>query len=387
MGKAAAARKLASAAAFGGGGLSALGLALYGVLRTEATLARKAIGQTARHSPARRHRLVRPRPTRAGRQGRAARRLQRRRLRRRPGRGDPRCAARQRARRPRRPPGLPALVRRGRRAVRRPRRPGRGRPAHRLDLAVVLIGVNDITHQVLPGDLGPPPLRGRTPAARGGRGGRRRHLPRPRHDPADPAAAQAGRPDVVAPARRRADDLRGRAGRAHGLARRHPRPRVRRRARAAVRPGPVPPLRRRLPRAGRRAAAVLPGRARPRARTPRSGPRRCAARGCGRSPARPSRRSNTPGTELDGVEVGGSRRGVRGLWVELRHRRRHPETDSEAPEPSRAARRTRPATTPAPEPAYDPGRRQRPARSPGRAAGCWWRQSWLKIARMRSRLV
>ena len=42
----------------------------------------------------------------------------------------------------------------------------------------------------------------------------------------------------------------------------------------------------------------------------------------------------TPGTELDGVEVAGARRGVRGLWVELRHRRRHPETDSEAPEPT-----------------------------------------------------
>ena len=39
----------------------------------------------------------------------------------------------------------------------------------------------------------------------------------------------------------------------------------------------------------------------------------------------------TPGTELDGTEVGGSRRGVRGLWVELRHRRRHPATDAEAP--------------------------------------------------------
>ena len=40
----------------------------------------------------------------------------------------------------------------------------------------------------------------------------------------------------------------------------------------------------------------------------------------------------TPGTELDGVEVAGSRRGVRGLWVELRHRRRHPSAASEAPE-------------------------------------------------------
>ena len=44
MGKAAAARKLASAAAYGGGGLSVLGAGLYGVLRAEASLARHAIG-------------------------------------------------------------------------------------------------------------------------------------------------------------------------------------------------------------------------------------------------------------------------------------------------------------------------------------------------------
>ncbi|MDI6909137.1 SGNH/GDSL hydrolase family protein [Nocardioides sp.] len=41
---------------------------------------------------------------------------------------------------------------------------------------------------------------------------------------------------------------------------------------------------------------------------------------------------NQPGTELGGTEVGGSRRGVRGLWVELRHRRRHPGTAAEAPQ-------------------------------------------------------
>jgi lysophospholipase L1-like esterase len=41
---------------------------------------------------------------------------------------------------------------------------------------------------------------------------------------------------------------------------------------------------------------------------------------------------NVPGTELDATEVGGSRRGVRGLWVELRHRRRHPDTEGEAPD-------------------------------------------------------
>jgi lysophospholipase L1-like esterase len=44
VGKAAAARKLASAAAFGGGGLSVLGALSYGLLRLEATVARKAIG-------------------------------------------------------------------------------------------------------------------------------------------------------------------------------------------------------------------------------------------------------------------------------------------------------------------------------------------------------
>ncbi len=44
VGKVAAARKVAAAAAFGGGGLSLLGGSLYGVLRTEAALARRAIG-------------------------------------------------------------------------------------------------------------------------------------------------------------------------------------------------------------------------------------------------------------------------------------------------------------------------------------------------------
>ncbi|MDO9498119.1 MAG: SGNH/GDSL hydrolase family protein [Nocardioides sp.] len=40
----------------------------------------------------------------------------------------------------------------------------------------------------------------------------------------------------------------------------------------------------------------------------------------------------TPGTELDGTEVAGSRAGVRGLWVELRHRRRRPQAEGEAPD-------------------------------------------------------
>jgi lysophospholipase L1-like esterase len=51
MGKAAAARRLASAAAFGGGGLSVLGVGLYGVLRGEAALARRMIGDASDGPP------------------------------------------------------------------------------------------------------------------------------------------------------------------------------------------------------------------------------------------------------------------------------------------------------------------------------------------------
>ncbi len=41
-----------------------------------------------------------------------------------------------------------------------------------------------------------------------------------------------------------------------------------------------------------------------------------------------------PGTELDGTEVGGRRAGVRGLWVEMRHRRRRPQVEAQAPSAS-----------------------------------------------------
>src|SRR3954465_4846625 len=51
MGKAAAARKLPAAAAYGGGGLSVLGAGLYGVLRAEATLARRTIGDAPDEAP------------------------------------------------------------------------------------------------------------------------------------------------------------------------------------------------------------------------------------------------------------------------------------------------------------------------------------------------
>ena len=44
------------------------------------------------------------------------------------------------------------------------------------------------------------------------------------------------------------------------------------------------------------------------------------------------RASRTPGTEVDGTDIGGNQRGLRGRWVELRHRRRRPTTDAETPQ-------------------------------------------------------
>lgn len=51
MGRAAAARKLVAAAAFGGGGLSVVGASLYGLLRAEAVIARRAIGDATGEPP------------------------------------------------------------------------------------------------------------------------------------------------------------------------------------------------------------------------------------------------------------------------------------------------------------------------------------------------
>jgi lysophospholipase L1-like esterase len=44
--------------------------------------------------------------------------------------------------------------------------------------------------------------------------------------------------------------------------------------------------------------------------------------------------ANTPGTEVDGTEVAGSNRGARGRWALLRHRRRQPPADAEVPNPT-----------------------------------------------------
>ena len=287
VGATGAARKLASAAAYGGGGLSVLGAGLYGVLVAEARFARKVIGVIGDDPP----------PDATGWYGRG-----------RPGPairiallGDSSAAgygvdrveetpgaqlasgvAEQADRRvylrsfavvgamSSRPgrPGRP----RARDRPRRRRRPDRRQRRH--------------PHRAAVG-VGAPPRRGRTPPARGRHPRGRRHLPRPRHHPADPAAAQAGGPGVVAPAGGRPDDRRRRERRPHGLARRRPGPGVRRRAGPALRPRPVPPLGRRLRAARLRAAALgawPPSTCCPRTRR---SPSRCAARASCRSRPRP----------------------------------------------------------------------------------------------------
>ena len=76
----------------------------------------------------------------------------------------------------------------------RPRRADRPAADARPDLAVVMVGANDVTHRVRP----PTAVRHLDQAVRrlrdDGAPSRRRHLPRPRHGRADPAAAALGRP-------------------------------------------------------------------------------------------------------------------------------------------------------------------------------------------------
>ena len=330
MGKAAAARKLASAAAYGGGGLSVLGASLYGVLNLEARLARRAIGPVSQTPP----------PNATGWYGRG-----------RPGPalrvallGDS-SAAGYGVERVEETPGAQLATGMSEQADRRvylrsfavvgaqssdlagqldlclPIEP---------DLAVILVGANDVTHTVLPQtsvthlseavrrlreagthvlvgtcpDLGTirpiaPPLRQvariwsrRLAAAQAiavvEAGGRTVSLgsvlgpefyaapallfgPDQFHPSAEGYASLVG---VMLPSALAALDLA---------------------PEAETQPEPF------------RGEGVLP---------------------IARAAVEAAR---TPGTELDGTEIGGARRGVRGLWVELRHRRRRPRTEGEAP--------------------------------------------------------
>lgn len=333
MGKAAAARKLASAAAFGGGGLSVLGLGLYGVLRTEAKLARKAIGELRDTPP----------PDATGWYGRG-----------RPGPavkvallGDS-SAAGYGVERVEETPGAQlasGLATRADRRVHLRSFAMVGAESRHLteqvdaalrtghDLAVVLIGVNDITHSVRPAasirslseavrrlrEAGAEVVVGTCPDL-----GTIRPIPPPLKQFARVwsrrlAAAQTiavveqeGRTvslgDILGPEFDAAPALFFGPDRFHPSSDGY----------------------------GALADVLLPSVLAALGHGPDAEERPEVLRGEGLRPvaAAAVEAVRTPGTELDGVEVGGSRRGVRGLWVELRHRRRHPETDSEAPAPS-----------------------------------------------------
>jgi lysophospholipase L1-like esterase len=331
VGKAAAARRLAAAAAYGGGGLSVLGGGIYGVLRLEAVLARKAIGEPRESPP--------PDATGWYGRGRPAPAVKVALL------GDSSAAGYGVDRVEDTPgarlaSGLASLADRrvhlrefavvGAQSRDLAGQVDRALPT-RPDLAVVLIGVNDITHSVMPAtsvrnlaeavrrlrdagcevlvgtcpDLGtirpiPPPLKqvGRAWSRRLAaaqaiavveQGGRTVSLGTILGPEFDAAPALLFGPDRFHPSaagyRALADVLLPSALAALGVG-----------LDAVEQPEPVRGE-------GLRPIAVAAIEA-----------------------------ANTPGTELGGTEVGGQRRGVRGLWVELRHRRRHPATDSEAPD-------------------------------------------------------
>ena len=149
-----------------------------------------------------------------------------------------------------------------------------------------MIGANDVTSRTRPAVS----VRHLADAVRrltaAGCRGRRRHLPRPRHHPADrPAAAAAGPPLEPADGRR-ADHRRRRGRRPHGVAGLGARPGVRLRPRHVQRRR-VPPQRGRLRAGGRRAAAR-------RSPTPWASGRPRPTAACGRSAGAPCGRSRRP---------------------------------------------------------------------------------------------
>ena len=301
---------------------------------------RDARSATPGRAAAGRHRLVRPRPPGPGDQDRAARRLER-------GRATASTASR---RRPARcsPAGSPSSADRRvyLRALRRGRRPvlatcvgqiERALPTEP-DVAVILIGVNDVTHTRAAvasrcATCPRPCAACATPASRSLVG----TCPDLGHRQADRPAAQAGRSRVVAPAGRRADDRGGRGGRPHRLARRRSWARSSTAAPALLfGPDRFHPSAEATASLVEAAAPLDAGRARPRPRgrgRARGLPRR--GRAAGRRP-RPSRPSSTPGTELDGTEVAGAELGGGGRWVTLMRRRRQ-NTTVEAPGSAPAA--------------------------------------------------
>lgn len=333
MGKAGAARKLASTAAYGGGGLSLLGGALYGVLRAEAQVARRTIGEAGGDPP----------PDATGWYGRG-----------RPGPaikivllGDS-SAAGYGVERVEETPGALLASGAAERADRRvylrafaqvgARSSDLGGQLDRAlpiepDVAVILIGANDVTHRVRPaasvGDLAEAVRRLRDAGVAVVVGtcpdlGTVKPIPPPLKQVARTwsrrvAAAQTiavleggGRTvslgSVLGPEFAAAPALM------FGPDRFHPSAAGYQSLSAVLLPSVLAAL-----------DLISEDEALPE-----------ALRGEGVLPitAAALQAVNVPGTELDGTEVGGRSRGVRGLWVELRHRRRHPQPEGEVPQDS-----------------------------------------------------
>ena len=334
MGKAAAARKLASAAAYGGGGLTALGAGIYGVLRAEARLAKKTIGERRDEDP----------PDATGWYGRG-----------RPGPaikiallGDSSAAGYGCDRVEETPGALLAsgVAERADRRVYLREFAVVGAESRDLaaqvdrtlpiepDVAVILVGANDVTHQVRPATSV-------------------RHLAESvqRLKEAGVAVLVGTCPDlgtlkpIVPPLKQVARTWSRRLAAAQTIA-------VVEAGGRTVSLGSI------LGPEFAAAPAVLfgPDQFHPSVAGYRSLvgvllPSALAALGLAEEPeATPARGEGVlpiadaaiqavrhPGTELDGTEVAGRRLGVRGLWVELRHRVRQPTADAQAPEDTEAA--------------------------------------------------
>jgi len=328
--KAAAARKLASAAAYGGGGVSALGGLIYGLLRVEATIARRTIGGTREEPP----------PDATGWYGRG-----------RPGPaikmavlGDSGAAGYGVARVEETPGAVlaSALAEIADRRVHLRSYAFVGAQSADLggqidralptepDVAIILIGVNDVTHRMLPAqsvrnlvegvirlreagtevivgtcpDLGTvepvaPPLR------QVGRAWSRRLATAQTIAVVEAGGRTVSLGTILGPEFAAAPAL------LFGPDRFHPSADGYRRLAEVLLPSTLAVL------GLTRAEELQPE----------------AYRGEGVMPVATAavQAVATPGTELDGIEVGGQRRGVRGLWVELRHRRREPMATPEAP--------------------------------------------------------
>ena len=329
MGTAGAARKLASAAAYGGGGLSVLGAGLYGLLRAEARLARRAIGETTGEPPDATGWYGRGRPGPAIKiallgDSAAA------------GYGVERVVettgalmASGVAEKADRRVHLRSYAFVGAQSSDLVRQIGRALPTEP-DVAVVLVGVNDITHNVLPSqsvrhlseavrrlreagvevvvgtcpDLGtvkplPPPLK------QVGRAWSHRLAAAQTIAVVEAGGRTVSLASVLGPEFEAAPAI------LFGPDRFHPSAEGYRRLVDVLLPSTLAAL----------------------GFAPEDEAEPEAYRGEGVLPVTTAaiEAVKTAGTEVDGTEVGGSRRGVRGLWVELRHRRRTPTAATEGP--------------------------------------------------------